>query len=137
MYYDRSKKDWIGKPELHRFLSDWIDAIDRNYAIDEILVEQFEQSISERALQAKLFLDTRSRGRVSKKDFSKIFNPSNDLQLISITGLLRVLAMRQLRSSRGSKDKVLVHIEPRFNLHILFECYSNVAGFISSFRCSK
>jgi len=75
MYYDRSKKDWIGKPELRRFLSDWIDAIDRNYAIDEILVEQFEQSISERALQAKLFLDTRGRGRVSKKDFSKIFNP--------------------------------------------------------------
>lgn len=72
--YDPSGQGAIGKPQLKKFLLDWVHVIQRNYtdAIDEPLLFHFQETANERAFRAKNYLDVRKRGRVTFADFKRI-----------------------------------------------------------------
>jgi len=72
--YDASGSGTIGKPQLKKFLLDWVHVLQRNYinAIDEHHLLHFRDTADERALRAKTYLDVLKRGRVTFADFKRI-----------------------------------------------------------------
>jgi len=72
--YDASCSGTIGKPQLKKFLLDWVHVLQRNYinAIDEHHLLHFRDTADERALRAKTYLDVLKRGRVTFADFKRI-----------------------------------------------------------------
>jgi len=89
--YDTSGKGHIGKPQLKKFLLDWVHVIQRHYvnAIDEDTLFHFHETADERAYRAKNFLDKTKRGRVTFGDFKRI-NDEEFWKLVSHEVLIDV-----------------------------------------------